>query len=180
MNELDLTRCTLKRIQEENAKLLWNWRNQDFVRKMMFHSEFIDLEKHLKWLNLSLVNPDKQLYLFSYNKEPMGMITFSYQYTKNSNWGFYIGNSKAPKGMGTLLGITALNEFFSSNSNKTLNAQVLEFNTKSIFLHKKLGFVLKKVTLNKEKIKIYHFSINKSLWLTQRSIIERKLKVQMI
>ena len=59
-----------------------------------------------------------------------------------ASWGFYLApNSPKGQGLGYLLGVLAISYMFSQpNPVKAISAQVLDYNSASLALHRKLGF----------------------------------------
>lgn len=180
---LDLAKSYIRDADIGLISIVWEWRNQKHIREMMFHREYIEWEEHVSWFHSMLVNNNKFLKIFYYNSLPMGVITFSSSENNPAiqEWGFYIGDKEAPKGMGTLLGICALDEYFSDETHIFLKAEVLEFNTKSLFFHKKLGFVNVNVEkesyeINDQKYSIYHFLIERNRWKRIRNQLIKNIK----
>lgn len=172
---LELKKCQLKDLNEEHLKLVWRWRNQSFIRDMMFHHEYIEWENHLKWFEKICLDESVTVKLFYYNGEPMGLVSLNLIENNDSiqEWGFYIGNAQATKGMGTLLGITLLDEYFADPHHKLLKAKVIEFNIKSMCFHEKIGFEKYKIVhdsyeRNLKKYDVHHFSINRERWQQKR------------
>lgn len=141
MNSLNL--AELREVTEDNLAMILNWRNQDFVRNMMFSSELISMEQHVKWFNKIKLSETSLSRIFYYDKKPYGVVNF-HNIDKLNNtceWSFYIGEPSAPKGMGTKLGVKALNYIFLEMKIRKLSAKVISYNEKSYFYHQKLGFV---------------------------------------
>ena len=57
-----------------------------------------------------------------------------------AEWGFYLAPD-APKGMGKRLGETALDYAFMTLQFDKLNAEVIDYNHRSIAYHRRLGFI---------------------------------------
>ena len=60
---------------------------------------------------------------------------------KTASWGFYL-SPESPKGqgLGFALGVLAISQMFNTTNIGKITAQVLEYNTASLALHRKLGF----------------------------------------
>lgn len=170
---LSFSKCSIKDADTSLKEIIWKWRNQDHIRKMMFHQEYIGWEDHLIWFQNMVFSKNCNLKVFYYNNIPEGVITFKGNGNKSSEWGFYLGEKNHAKGLGTLLGIYALDEYFSDIQNNILTAQVLEFNAVSISFHKKMGFInvsIKKniYEMNGEKYSIFDFLITREQWNDKR------------
>lgn len=179
---LDLTLCSLQEINPNYVQLVLNWRNQKHIREMMFNSEIIQLEEHKNWI-ASLDNDYKMAKVFCYDGLPMGVVNFTYLNSEANigEWGFYIGNIKAPRGMGTLLGYTAINFLFNDLNIRKLCAEVLSFNKVSLNFHRKLGFtedgVLRKHVLKNENFCDVHvFSVFKNEWEDHKKKIKQQFE----
>lgn len=141
----------LKSISSEKEKnLVFMWRNQEHIRKVMFHSEIILWEDHLNWLS-KINNTTNIVKIFYYKGTPMGVVNFKLinEGEKIFEWGFYIGDKRAPKGAGTIMGYTALNFIKRNHCAKKVLGDVIEFNKISCAYHEKLGFQMVKVLSNK-------------------------------
>ncbi|WP_102692919.1 UDP-4-amino-4,6-dideoxy-N-acetyl-beta-L-altrosamine N-acetyltransferase [Rummeliibacillus pycnus] len=179
---LNLRLCSLEDIKPRYVQLVLEWRNQKQIREMMFNSNIIQLDEHRKWIE-SLDQGDKIAKVFCYNGLPMGVIQFTYlnREANIGEWGFYIGNSQAPKGMGTLLGFTAINFLFNDLKLRKLCAEVLSFNKISLSFHQKLGFskdgVLRQHVLKKGDFYDVHiFSMFKNEWENHKEQIKQQLE----
>lgn len=176
-----LQRCSLRDLNKDTAKLMRIWRNQEHIRTMMFNQEHISQEKHEKWLTTLETNMNQIVKIFYFDENPMGVVTFSRIPICETifEWGFYIGVKDAPKGMGTYLGITALDYYFEVLSQHKLVAEVLGYNQKSRAFHHKLGFkeegILRyQYQLHNQYHHVHTYGLLKKEWLIQREILMKK------
>ena len=58
----------------EDAKILFKWRNDPQVRAASHNQDEIDFETHLSWLEDSLRNPNRKLYIAEENGTNVGTI----------------------------------------------------------------------------------------------------------
>lgn len=135
-------RAILKEINESDLVFLLDWRNHAFIREVMFNSEVISWEQHSQWFHKLQQSDTAISKIFYFDNIPYGLLNITQIDPVNNTceWGFYIGSLTAPKGMGTILGYTALNYIFQEFHIRKLSAQVFEFNNKSINFHNKMGF----------------------------------------
>ena len=97
------------------------------------------------------------------------------------DWGFYIGEQTAPKGLGTVLGYKALEYIFEQLKMRKVCAEVLDYNEASIHFHKKLGFI-EEGRLQEHVFKdgAYHDVILMGMfaenWPTQSAVLRQQLK----
>lgn len=159
----------LRKLEEKDLLLILDWRNHDDIRKWMVNASIIQYEDHLQWFRRNQNRVDRSFYVFEYNKELQGYVSF--QQVENSlahEWGFYI-KPNAEKGMGVLLGKTALMFAFQQLKITKIFGQVLSFNENSIKFHHKLGF--KQEGLLRQHFKdergefdIFQFGLLKTEW----------------
>ena len=129
-------------VTEEHIELIYKWRNQPTIRSVMYDSEPINWDKHVAWFNSISKNDMKYAKILIYDQVPYGMGNISIKDKKNAigEWGFYIGEQNAPKGMGTVLAYKMLEFIFEDLNIRKLCAEVLDYNEKSIKFHEKVGF----------------------------------------
>lgn len=132
----------LREIQKKDLNLIWQWRNQESIRKCMYNTQLISWEQHLQWYEQLKKNENKESKIFYCNHIPYGVVNIKKIHLMDSicEWGFYIGDLEAPKGMGTRLGYTALSYLFEEKNCRKICAKVLMSNFKSIQYHLSLGF----------------------------------------
>lgn len=163
-----------------HLELIYRWRNQEFIRKVMYNSDPLKWNNHVKWFNSFLQNEQKYLKILYYGGVPYGLANF--QVTDvNANvgtWGFYIGDERAPKGMGTILAYKMLEYLFEKLNIRKVCAEVIDYNEISLHFHKKIGFVQegilrKHILKNGNYCDVYIFSIFKEEWLKRKSELEK-------
>lgn len=178
---LNISNASLREIDAHTQGLIREWRNQSFIRLMMFSQDIISEESHKQWLASIKNNPQKYVKIFFYDEVPLGVVTFNKVNDALFEWGFYIGEQSAPKGMGTILGVVALDYYFSKVNSHKLCAEVLSYNEKSLAFHEKLGFVsegiLRKHYQQKNDFYDVHlFGIFKDEWVKKRAFLLNCLK----
>lgn len=161
-------KAELKKIELNDLEMLLSWRNDVSVRKWMYSSQEISLDQHIKWYNDVSTSQQKLGFIFYYNNEPTGFVSFHLD-KHFCEWGFYI-KPHARKGVGMILGQTAILYAFDILGVQKIFGQVLAFNEKSISFHRKLGF--KQEGLLRQHFKdsrgefdIFQFGLLKSEWL---------------
>ncbi len=177
--------ANLKQMTASDLQKVLYWRNQDFVRKMMYHSEIITMKEHLDWFNKVQSNNTSIAQIFYFENKPYGVVNIHQIDCLNGTcgWSFYIGEKDAPSGLGTLLGYLAIDYIFNSLNLRKLCAEVIKFNDKSYNFHKKLGFEQEEclkdhIKKEGEYIDIYLFGLSKSTWLEQSNQIKEKIKIK--
>lgn len=67
----------LRKVVEEDAGLLLDWRNESSVRQNSFHSEIIEYEDHVNWLRKKLADEREKLFILMQDDMPVGQIRLS-------------------------------------------------------------------------------------------------------
>ncbi|QDP73616.1 UDP-4-amino-4,6-dideoxy-N-acetyl-beta-L-altrosamine N-acetyltransferase [Legionella israelensis] len=125
---------------ENDLLMVFNWRSHPDVRRFMYTNHEITFDEHLAWFEQESANKNRYLLIFENNNIPCGFVNFKLQDNNIADWGFYIAPD-SPKGVGILLGKTALNYAFVKIKLHKIMGQVLQTNTKSLSFHQKLGFL---------------------------------------
>lgn len=179
----DFKQAELKDITETDLKQMLTWRNQDYIRKVMYNSDIILMDQHLQWFERLQKSETAISKIFYYNQVPYGVLNVNQidRVNNRCEWGFYIGVNNAPRGMGTILGFISLNFIFHELSIRKLSAEVLSINEKSAIFHKKLGFtqegVLRKHILKDESyIDILLYGLLNEEWKEQSAHIKRMIE----
>ncbi|NUF65234.1 UDP-4-amino-4,6-dideoxy-N-acetyl-beta-L-altrosamine N-acetyltransferase [Acinetobacter bereziniae] len=165
---------SIRSLTKDDLELILKWRNHDDISKFMINDKKISLTDHLSWFERNKDNPDRLFFVFECENIPQGYISFI-RIGKSTvfEWGFYL-KPDAEKGMGILLGTTALNHIFQLNNVNKIFGQVLAFNEKSLKFHARLGFSLEGI-LRKQfedergEFDIHQFGLFKNEWLNFRN-----------
>jgi len=180
-------RAKLKEIDENDLPLILNWRNQGSIRGVMYNSDMILWEQHSQWFNKLQKSDSAISKVFYFDDIPYGVLNITQIDPVNNTceWGFYIGSLTAPKGMGTILGYTALNYIFQELHIRKLSAQVFEFNNKSINFHNKMGFTQEgkmraHVLKNGQYIDILLYGFLSSEWEEQSLLLKELIEGRII
>lgn len=176
-------RAILKDIQIEDLSLVLKWRNQNHIRNVMFSSDIILMDQHKLWFEKLQITNTAISKIFYFDEIPRGVVNINHiNHVHNTcEWGFYIGEVTGSRGMGTILGYTALNYIFKELQIRKVNAEILENNPRSSNFHEKLGFahdgVLRKhIYKNDEYMDINIYSMFMDEWIIQSKKIEQKIK----
>lgn len=168
MNNMDY--C-LRALSEKDKEMIFNWRNTEHIRMNMYNDQPIAYEDHSRWFEDMLNNQKDYYRLFIYQHKPLGLISFKNLNQQNQTcvWGFYIGESNAPKGSGTIMGCLGLDYAFHCLSMRKIIGEVLSFNKKSERFHQKLGFKHEGLYKNKlsregQFIDVISFGLLKEEW----------------
>ncbi len=140
---IEISHCNLVDLQENHRDLLFKWRNQKHIRINMYHDQIISPQAHNLWFDRALASNGIIGKIMVWKDTPLGFVNFTNFDPVNNRceWGFYIGEPKAPKGAGKIMGILALDYIFHVQHIRKLCAEVLSVNHKSLQYHQRLGFV---------------------------------------
>lgn len=127
---------------EADLALVLEWRNSERVRPYMYTTHEISLQEHLSWWRRASVDESVRHYIFEIAERPMGVLNIVDMDSQNGTaaWGFYVGAEDAPQGAGSALGFLGLEEAFVHLGLRAVRSSVLASNTRSINLHRRLGF----------------------------------------
>lgn len=178
-----MVKGTLREISEADLEKLLFWRNQDFIRAVMFNDSIINLNQHINWFNSLKNNNQKISKVFTVENKDFGVLNLNNINLQNSScdWGFYVGEKKSPKGTGLLLGYTSLNYIFFTLNMRKVCGEVLESNLISRNFHEKLGFKLdgilrEHVKRNNSYEDVYIYSIFHDEWKECAVNIKKELE----
>lgn len=132
--------ANIRLMADVDLPLVLSWRNAPQVRKFMFNSAKIEPAEHREWFNQTKDNPTRRLLIVEAVEVPLGFVQFdSIEPGAVSHWGFY-ASPDAEKGVGNIIGTTALDYAFAQLELHKVGGLVLEFNEASIRMHERLGF----------------------------------------
>ncbi|ACX88773.1 UDP-4-amino-4,6-dideoxy-N-acetyl-beta-L-altrosamine N-acetyltransferase [Pectobacterium parmentieri] len=143
----------LRLATENDAELVWRWRNHPNIREYMFNQSEIELVEHKKWFSTQLKKLDKVFLIYLYNNIEQGFVNFNQLKSDGVwEWGFYV-SPDSPKGIGRYMGELSIQYAFDIMCAEKLFAEILEYNQRSIKFHENLGF-------SKEGCLRKHFLLN--------------------
>ncbi|MFL0505705.1 UDP-4-amino-4,6-dideoxy-N-acetyl-beta-L-altrosamine N-acetyltransferase [Ureibacillus sp. 179-F W5.1 NHS] len=178
-----MKKAILRDIQRDDLEKVLIWRNQDFIRSVMFNNSQISYEQHIAWYNQLQQSNKRICKIFSVEDKDYGVLNITNMNVESNSceWGFYIGEKNSSKGTGLFLGYTSLNYIFSTLKIRKVCAEVLESNIISRNFHKKLGFqldgILRKHLLRNNRYEdVYLYSIFQNEWLLNEEKIRKELE----
>jgi UDP-4-amino-4,6-dideoxy-N-acetyl-beta-L-altrosamine N-acetyltransferase len=132
--------CMLRPITDADLRMVLDWRNHPEVRRYMYSQHEISFDEHQRWFDQMDGDCSRRCFIFETEGSPCGVVNFNnIRNSSVADWGFYLAPN-SQKGMGILLGTTALNYCFSSLSLTKVCGQAIAYNERSIKLHRSLGF----------------------------------------
>lgn len=135
---------TLRPVAPADAKLIFDWRNQDHIREASLNADPFIWENHVAYLEKALANPENHLWcIYQEDGADLGLTNAKRQVDGSWVWGFYIGAASAPKGAGRRMLVQFLRRLSKTHGFSGVEATVLAANPRSRALHESLGFRLK-------------------------------------
>lgn len=171
---------SLHKLTKDDLSLILSWRNHPEIRKSMHSNHAISEQEHKTWFSNIEHSPHARWYVYKNNSIPSGVVYFT-EYQPNikmSSWGVYTAPN-SPPGTGTKLGLDALDKAFTQLGLEIVNAEVLSTNVRSLYFHKKLGFVIKSsssIEKNNSLISLTHLVLSKSDWAITKEKISSAIK----
>ena len=140
-------KLTLRAVQEQDCKLIWEWANDPDVREVSFSSNFIPWDDHVQWFNSKLNDPNCYYYIAVNESEiPIGQVRFD----RNENEiliSVSVSKEFRSIGYGSLIIKMASKEFFKVNDYQIINAYIKEDNETSKRAFLSAGFENKKIII---------------------------------
>jgi len=147
-----LKEIIVRMLESDDLATVLSWRNDPRIRSHMFNSNIITMSEHLAWFKSSALNSNRCLLLVLKEDVPFGFAQFQISHCKAvADWGFYV-DPNGPKGQGQALGRSVLSFGFDELKLLRVTGKVLSDNTKSIALHKRMGFSCE------GKLRSHHFT----------------------
>src|ERR1700754_741766 len=90
---------TLRKAGLEDINLLFDWANDDEVRRNSINTNRISFEEHEIWFNKMLTSPDCLMLILEINQEPAGQLRFDHNESEG-NWKIGFSIAKKFRGRG--------------------------------------------------------------------------------
>lgn len=136
----------LRSVTNNDADMIFEWRNRDQIRKNMYNSEIIEYDTHKKWFKSILVSNNSQYFIYEQENIPLGLVSFTnidYD-NKHASWAFYSSDFSV-RGVGSEMEKLALQHAFIKLDLNKLCCEVLDFNFPVVRFHQKYGFKIEGV-----------------------------------
>jgi len=142
----------LRKIMENDLKMIFNWRNHPDIRNNSFDKGELSLNEHKEWFNNVLKSDFITTYILEVDGTPVGVIRFDIESNGAAKINYLIDPLKQGKGFGTeILKLGMKKIFVEKIELKKVYGYVLKENLASIRIFEKLSF--KKVSGNTSEIK---------------------------
>lgn len=137
---LNGTGFELRRAAPQDCKLLWNWANEDGVRRASFDSRNIPWEQHRSWFSRVLASPNSVILIATDALGmPVGQVRFDIQ-GEQAEIDIGVAKERRGQGMGVFLIEDAVRELFASTGVGSVKALVKTDNVPSLCAFEKAGF----------------------------------------
>lgn len=124
-----------------DLEIVLSWRNHEQVRRYMFARHLISKDEHEVWYSKANGDPQQHLLIYEVDGKRRGFARFRLMDAMQiAQWGFYSA-PKAERGIGRGLGRSALDYAFERLGLHRVQGEVIEYNSASVRLHEKLGFI---------------------------------------
>lgn len=132
----------LRPVERKDWETVLQWRNLDSVRLMMFESEPISWDQHVKWMTSLAGNPHSHCLMFEYKGQPYGVVTAKLYRPEQRQWiwGCYLGRPGELRRGGAIMGMLALEYIFEQLGVENLIGEAVATNEHSLKFNDRLGF----------------------------------------
>lgn len=144
----------LRRVKETDMKLLFDWRNNELVRKNSFCMDPVEWNEHVKWFNTTLVKSSVLFFILICKEQEVGQIRIDLELDNTAIINYSIAEKYRGFGYGKQILHLAETELYERFKNKyMLKALVKENNISSQVAFERLGYILQNT--NRDIFKTY-------------------------
>lgn len=93
-----MSHLRLRHVEENDIELIFNWSNDNEVRKNSFHTETIKWEEHVNWFKNIIENKNVYFFILENDGRPIGQIRITFE--KNDEGIISFSISKEFRGFG--------------------------------------------------------------------------------
>lgn len=144
----------LRRVKETDMKLLFDWRNNELVRKNSFCMDPVEWNEHVKWFNTTLVKSSVLFFILICKEQEVGQIRIDLELDNTAIINYSIAEKYRGLSYGKQILHLAETELYERFKNKyMLKALVKENNISSQVAFERLGYILQNT--NRDIFKTY-------------------------
>ena len=169
------------KISDEEKEMIWDWRNHESIRKLMFNSEFIKLQEHLDFLNGLKNKKDKRYWMVVREGQAVGVSSLINIKGSKAEWGYYLAPKMHEMNISVEFYFFTLNQIFDEVGMKEIYGLEKTGNRNANSLNTLFGFSEENGTMeihgNMEKI--VHRKLTVDQWesnLAENKRIEKFLR----
>ncbi len=133
---------SLREVVAEDKELLFSWHNAHHVVSTSFSEQTIALESADIWFSSVRNAKHAKSLMFEAAGQPAGFVRLHQIHVMHGTacWSFLLGDTSPPRGTGTKMMALAAEHAFRICGVRKITAEILDTNSKSLHLHRKLGF----------------------------------------
>jgi RimJ/RimL family protein N-acetyltransferase len=138
----------LRRVREDDCRLLWEWANDPEVRAVSFSSESIPWEEHLRWFNAKLGNSGCLLLIAEDSAGvPIGQVRFDVVRKNEAVISVSVDRENRGKGFGSTIIRLASQKLCDLTEINVIHAYIKQNNEASFRAFMKAGYKESGVTM---------------------------------
>ena len=130
----------IREVNQSDLQLLFEWRNDNLVRKQSFNTEVVNFKNHIKWFKNMLIQDHYRSYIFEINNKSVGLVKFE-SLDLFTKIGISIDKKFRGKGLSPIILRIGCEEYFKY-SDLPIHAYIKTTNTASINSFKNAGFIV--------------------------------------
>lgn len=162
-------RCTLSPLTAELIEKVRLWRNQDRIRLNMVDNRIIGADAQQAWFDGLAGDPARRFYLLAIDSRPLGSLYYSRIEGAEAEIGYYLGEERAPPGIGLVFEWLSLEQGFSGLGLQRLHALVKPENSAPQKLHALFGFERMADTADASPLRHYAYACHD--WQKRRTSV---------
>ncbi|MEM5529399.1 UDP-4-amino-4,6-dideoxy-N-acetyl-beta-L-altrosamine N-acetyltransferase [Gammaproteobacteria bacterium AS21] len=180
-----MLKVKFKPVQFSDLELLRQWRNSPRISNNMYNNDFISQQQQEGWFE-SLQHDECKIYFVCLlDDKAVGTLYFTDIKESSCEWGCYLGGESLIPGLGLILEAAALEYAFNYLKIKTLNADVLTFNTPAKKMHKlfkynELGIEDTEIIRGNEILQVCKYNYCEINWLSNKEQVFKSLPKKLV
>ena len=135
----------LRRVEESDCRLLWEWVNDPLVRAFSFSTEPVSWGNHVAWFRGKLADHNSAQYVVEAGSRPIGQVRFQIE-GESAVVSVSLSPEFRGKGLGAEAVAMATEDLFRTTSVTRADAFVKPDNTASLRLFNRAGFERSEIT----------------------------------
>ena len=140
-----MSRFRLRPVLPSERALVYEWRNDPAVRRVMSNPHVVDPEVHKDWWQTAIADPQRRMMILDDADVPAALIVFfDLKPGSSASWGFYAGASRKSGAdllaMWVTVEVAAVAYAFEHLRLDELFCETLETNSAVLLLHDRTGF----------------------------------------
>jgi len=140
-----MSRFRLRPVLPSEQKLVYGWRSDPAVRRVMPNTDVVEPERHKNWWPTALADPERRMMMLDDGQIPVALIVFfDLKHGHSANWGFYADTSltRADRlAMWLTVELSAIEYAFDHLYLEHLFCETRETHHAVLLLHDHTGFV---------------------------------------